>query len=110
QLNPIFSFTLRPSDLKEALRMLDDYSLKTIGLNCLDGFKEAPKLLELIPSSYEIYFKPNSGSQKLAPDEYAKNFKSIIMNFPLNYLGGCCGTTPAHIKAIADSLDNFVFL
>lgn len=99
-LNPIFSFCLKASDFKEALKLLDQYEIKTVGLNCLNGFLEAEKLLEMIPGHYEIYFKPNTGQEHQDPKSFAHNLYYLMQKFPLTYIGGCCGSTPSHIHEI----------
>lgn len=99
-LDPIFSFCLKPSDFKIALTMLEEKKLSIIGLNCLDGLKDAQTLLSMVPSHYEIYFKPNTGVDKKDAKEFSKELKELLNKFPVSYLGGCCGSTPEHIKAI----------
>lgn len=99
-LDPIFSFCLRPDDFKMALDYLSQYTVTTVGLNCLDGFDEAEKLLELIPSQYQIYFKPNAGKNNLTPEEFSLKASQLIAKYSISYFGGCCGTTPAHIEKV----------
>lgn len=99
-LNPIFSFSLKPNDLKIILSEFEKYQLSTIGLNCLNGFDSARELLTLIPSKYEIYFKPNSGSNHLSAQDFSQNLKSLALDFPLTYIGGCCGTTPHYVQKV----------
>lgn len=99
-LNPIFSFCLKASDFKEALKLLVQYEVRTIGLNCLNGFEEAEKLLAMIPSHYEIYFKPNTGKENQDPENFAQSLHHLMQKFPLTYIGGCCGSTPTHIHEI----------
>src|SRR5690606_1360564 len=78
QLDPIFSFCLKLEDFKNAIKYLSKYSISVIGLNCLDGFKEAEELLEIIPPHYEIYFKPNTGKENLSPEEFSRLGKELI--------------------------------
>lgn len=103
-LDPIFSFCLKPKDFKSALKMITQYRISTIGLNCLDGFKDSEELLNLIPKHYEIYFKPNAGLQNLAADEFKEQMEVILKNHQLTYVGGCCGTDATYIKTISDLL------
>ena len=46
---------------------------------------------------------PNEfGEYDEAPEDMAAQIKDFLDNNLMNIIGGCCGTTPAHIKAIAD--------
>lgn len=101
-LDPIFSFCLRPADFQKALVIIAPYNLSTIGLNCLDGYSHAEELLELIPSQYQIFFKPNAGSENLTPEAFAQGMNSILDTYKIAFVGGCCGTTPQHIERVAD--------
>ncbi len=99
-LDPIFSFCLRPHDFEKVINHLSQYSISVVGLNCLDGFNEAEDLLKMIPPHYQIYFKPNTGKEKLSPEEFSRLGKELISQYPISYFGGCCGTTPAHIQKV----------
>lgn len=100
-LNPIFSFCLKPHDFKEIISYLKNYQLTTIGINCVNGFQDIENLLALLPSHYEIYLKPNSGvSEHWGPKEFSQEFSRLLERYPLRYIGGCCGTTPAHIAQL----------
>lgn len=84
----------------------------SIGLNCALGAKELrPYLAELSDkASTYISAHPNAGLPNAFGeyDETPEQMASIIKEFAesgyLNIVGGCCGTTPAHIKAIAESV------
>ena len=40
----------------------------------------------------------------MKPDDYAKGVRRFIGEFGVNIVGGCCGTTPEHLKAIVERL------
>ncbi|XP_015218329.2 methionine synthase isoform X1 [Lepisosteus oculatus] len=83
-----------------------------IGLNCALGAAEMRPFIEAIgknTTSYVICY-PNAGLPNTfgeydeTPELTAKNLKEFAEDGLLNIVGGCCGTTPAHIRAIADAV------
>ncbi len=84
----------------------------SIGLNCALGAKELRPYVEELSrvSSVHVSAHPNAG----LPNEFAEYDQSpeymagLIREFArsgfLNIVGGCCGTTPAHIRAIHDAV------
>lgn len=86
----------------------------SIGINCALGAKDMrPYIAELAEIS-ETYIScyPNAGLPNAfgeydeTPEEISRELKEFAENGWLNIVGGCCGTTPAHIKAIAESVKN----
>lgn len=84
----------------------------SIGLNCaLGGTQMKPHIEELatIAACYVTAY-PNAGLPNAMgeydeqPDETAAIIADFAQNGWVNAVGGCCGTTPAHIKAIADAV------
>jgi len=86
-----------------------------VGLNCALGAKLMRPYIEEISSVADVYVSayPNAGlPNPLAPtgyDETPAETAAYLLDFArsgfVNIAGGCCGTTPAHIKAIAEALD-----
>jgi 5-methyltetrahydrofolate--homocysteine methyltransferase len=84
----------------------------SIGINCALGAAEMRPYIEELSNISECYIScyPNAGLPNAfgeydqTPDEIAKLLIDYSNNGWLNIVGGCCGTTPEHIKAIADSL------
>jgi 5-methyltetrahydrofolate--homocysteine methyltransferase len=82
----------------------------TISLNCALGVKQlrpyVEELARLADTNVGVY--PNAGLPNAfgeydeAPADTAKVLGELAHAGHLNFVGGCCGTTPAHIKAIAD--------
>lgn len=82
----------------------------SIGLNCGFGAKEMEKYLPILNNSESyVSIHPNAG----LPDELGNytetplsmlwNIRPILEAGKINIIGGCCGTTPAHIAAIAEA-------
>ena len=86
----------------------------SIGLNCALGPKELrPHLLEIstvadtLVSSHPNAGLPNEfGGYDLDPDTMAETIAEFASAGLLNIVGGCCGTTPEHIRVIADAVAN----
>ncbi len=85
-----------------------------VGLNCALGAKLMRPYIEEISNIADTYVSayPNAGlPNPLAPtgyDETPEQTASYLLDFAksgfVNIAGGCCGTTPAHIRAIAEAL------
>ncbi|HEY7534044.1 MAG TPA: methionine synthase, partial [Nitrospiraceae bacterium] len=88
--------------------------LLSVGINCALGPKEMRPLIEELSSISPIYVSshPNAGLPNPllptgfpeTPDTLAPQLKEWAQAGWLNIVGGCCGTTPAHIKLIAEAV------
>jgi len=84
--------------------------LLTVGLNCALGASALVPHLEAISANtgYGVSAHPNAGLPNAfgeydeSPEEMAGQIKEYLDKSLINIIGGCCGTTPGHIKAIAD--------
>ncbi len=84
----------------------------TVGLNCSMGIKsmipyieELSKIAKCGISLYANAGLPNEfGEYDELPESMAEGYKRLAEAGHLNIAGGCCGTTPAHIKAISEAL------
>jgi len=84
----------------------------SIGLNCALGAKDLRAYVQELSRIADCYVTvhPNAGlpNEMGGYDETPDYTSSILREFAesglVNFVGGCCGTTPAHIKAIADSV------
>lgn len=89
--------------------------LLSIGLNCALGAKEMYPYISRLSSitPFAISAHPNAG----LPNEFgqydesaeimAPQVEEFIKNGRVNIIGGCCGTTPSHIKAFKDLADKY---
>lgn len=83
-----------------------------LGLNCALGATEMRPYIECIGSNTKAFVicYPNAGLPNTfgdydeTPEITGKMLKSFAEDGLVNIVGGCCGTTPAHIKAIADAV------
>ena len=84
----------------------------SVGLNCALGAKDLREHVETLATIADSYVSahPNAGLPNAfgeydeTPEEMAATLKEFAQSGLLNLVGGCCGTTPAHIKAIAEAV------
>ena len=101
------------SEIGAALTALEPLGIEFIGLNCATGPAEMSEHLRTLSKSARIGIScmPNAGlpvltadgaHYPLGPDELADAHETFVREFGVGLVGGCCGTTPAHLAAIAD--------
>jgi len=86
----------------------------SIGLNCALGpddlrqyVAEISRVSEFAVSAHPNAGLPNElGEYDLLPDDMAEHIQEWAESGFLNIVGGCCGSSPDHIKAITDSVTN----
>ena len=89
---------------------LSHINLFSIGLNCALGADQLRPHLQAISREAPIFTSahPNAGlpnafgEYEQTPDEMGEQIKEYLDLHLVNVIGGCCGTTPEHIKVIAD--------
>jgi len=104
---------LMGSEIGAALNALEPLGIDLIGLNCATGPTEMSEHLRTLASRTKLGIScmPNAGlpvlgpsgaEYKLTPDELAGSLDRFIDDYGLNLVGGCCGTTPEHIRALVE--------
>src|SRR5713226_2763127 len=103
------------TEIGAALTALEPYDVDIIGLNCATGpveMNEAVRYLGL-NSTKHISILPNAGLPqnvgghavyKLARKDLAEYHKHFVQDYGVRIVGGCCGTTPEHLKAVVDAV------
>ena len=103
------------TEIGAALTSLEPYDIDVIGLNCATGpaeMNEAVRYLGL-NSTKLISILPNAGLPqnvgghavyKLLPKDLAEYHKHFVQDYGVRIVGGCCGTTPEHLKAVVDAV------
>ncbi|MBO8171199.1 MAG: bifunctional homocysteine S-methyltransferase/methylenetetrahydrofolate reductase [Bacillaceae bacterium] len=101
--------------LSEAFQILKESGADILGLNCRMGPAEMFRSIEnaLVPEDTPLSIFPNAGRLAFTDGEYA--YKSSPQYFAENarrfreqgvrLIGGCCGTTPEHIREMAEALN-----
>lgn len=88
---------------------LSHVPLLSIGLNCALGAKQLRPYLQTMAEKSEFFTSahPNAGlpnefgEYDQSPEDMSAQVEEFLQDHMLNIVGGCCGTTPDHIKAIA---------
>jgi 5-methyltetrahydrofolate--homocysteine methyltransferase len=89
--------------------------LLSIGLNCALGASMMRPYLQILAkeSPFAVSAHPNAGlpnefgQYDETPEMMGEQIKSFLEDHLINIIGGCCGTTPEHIKVIADLVKNY---
>lgn len=106
--------TLSGQTLEAFMHSLDHVELLSMGLNCSLGAREIRPYLEELSgkSSHFVSVHPNAGLPNQfgeydeTPDQMALQIKDFLDSGFVNIVGGCCGTSPDHIKAFADLIES----
>jgi 5-methyltetrahydrofolate--homocysteine methyltransferase len=100
------------SEIGAALTAIEPLGVDMIGLNCATGPAEMSEHLRYLSrhARIPVSVMPNAGlpvlgargaEYPLQPDELAEALDGFISQFGLSLVGGCCGTTPEHIRKVA---------
>ena len=106
--------TLYGTDPATAVVVMQSLGADAVGLNCSTGPEEmlAPVKEMVAYANIPVLAKPNAGLPELVdgvtvynttPEEFAAVGKKLVEEGAA-IVGGCCGTTPAHIKALSDAV------
>ncbi|MCD2187510.1 methionine synthase [Actinomycetospora soli] len=102
------------SEITAALTALEPLGIDGIGLNCATGPAEMSEHLRALSrqSRIPVTVMPNAGLPELGPNgpeyplqpqELADYCASFITDYGLQLVGGCCGTTNEHVRALAET-------
>ncbi|MGH8791385.1 MAG: homocysteine S-methyltransferase family protein, partial [Stackebrandtia sp.] len=103
------------SEIGAALTALSALGVDVIGLNCATGPAEMSEHLRYLSkhSPIPISVMPNAGLPELGPNgavypltagELADAMETFVDEFGVSLIGGCCGTTPEHIRQLRERL------
>lgn len=107
---------LTGGDMRSACAMLEGLGADAVGINCGLGPKQMIELVKEMRenTSLPILVMPNAGLPEsvdgktvynVSPQEFAEDMLTIAKQ-GVSYLGGCCGTTPEHIRAMIELCKN----
>jgi len=107
--------TLSGQTAEAFLISVSHIDLLTVGFNCALGADQLTPYLQVISdkSQFSISAHPNAGLPNAfgeydeTPEQMADQIKEYLDKGLINIIGGCCGTTPEHIKAIYDLTKNY---
>ena len=103
------------TEIGAALTALELFDVDVIGMNCATGPKEMNDAVRYLGlnSTKHVSVLPNAGLPqnvggqavyKLSPAELAEYHKHFVQDYGVRIVGGCCGTTPEHLKAVVDAV------
>lgn len=107
--------TLSGQTVEAFLTSISHISLLSVGFNCALGAEQLKPYLQRLSNETEFYTSahPNAGLPNAFGeyDQSAKEMQGYVEEYLkdglVNIIGGCCGTTPEHIKAIAEVVKNY---
>ncbi len=103
------------SEIGAALTALEAMKPDVIGVNCATGPAEMTEHLRYLAQHGRTFLSclPNAGLPSvvggrthydLTPEQLADAHERNVAEFGINIVGGCCGTTPAHLRAVVERL------
>ncbi|MFZ1978853.1 MAG: methionine synthase [Bacteroidota bacterium] len=103
------------TEISAALTSLEPYDIDVLGLNCATGPKEMSDHIRSLSglSPLPIFVMPNAGMPEnvggqahyhLTPEEFTRYLTHFVKELGVNVVGGCCGTTPEHIRQLAQGV------
>ena len=106
--------TLFGTDAKTAVVVLQSLGADAVGVNCSTGPEQMAGLVADMKAyaNIPVIAKPNAGMPevvdgktvyRMTPEEFASE-ALLLLEAGAGILGGCCGTTPAHIRALKDAV------
>jgi len=101
------------SDISAVVTILEPYQIDILGLNCATGPDLMKEHMHYLSehSPFAVSCVPNAGLPenvgghafyRLTPEDLREHLRHFVEDLGIQVIGGCCGTTPAHIQALAD--------
>ena len=114
-----FGTMLMGTEIGAALTALEPFPIDVIGMNCATGPKQMSENVRYLcqNSTLPVSVIPNAGipenigghaHYKETPESLAADLAHFARDLGVNIVGGCCGTTPAHLKAVVDAVSNLL--
>jgi 5-methyltetrahydrofolate--homocysteine methyltransferase len=112
-----FGTMLMGTEIGAALTALEPFPIDVIGMNCATGPKQMSENVRYLcrNSTLPVSVIPNAGIPenvgghafyKETPESLAADLAHFARDLGVNIVGGCCGTTPAHLRAVVDAVKN----
>jgi len=103
------------TEVSAALVSLEPFDVEVIGINCATGPKEMSDHIRTLAgaSPKPVFVMPNAGMPEnvgghahytLTPEEFVRYLSHFVKDLGVSVVGGCCGTTPEHIRQLADAV------
>jgi 5-methyltetrahydrofolate--homocysteine methyltransferase len=106
------------TDAEAAIAILEDLPIDVIGLNCSTGPEHMREPIRILGEGTRLPVSciPNAGLPlnvdgqavyPLEPEPFSDALMEFVTKNNISVVGGCCGTTPEHLKLLVEKLNNF---
>ncbi len=110
-----FGTMLNGTEIAAALTALEPFPIDVVGMNCGTGPKHMAESLKYLceNSPLPVSVLPNAGLPEVkdgkqhydeTPESFAAQVEHFAKEFGANIVGGCCGTTPEHLKMVVERI------
>ncbi len=110
-----FGTMLMGTEIAAALTALEPFPIDVIGMNCATGPQQMTENVRYLCQNAKFFVSviPNAGIPenvgghavfKETPESLSKELAHFVKDFGVNIVGGCCGTTPAHLQAVVEAV------
>src|SRR5712692_8862107 len=110
-----FGTMLMGTEIGAALTALEPFPIDVLGMNCATGPQQMAENVRYLCQNWSraVSVIPNAGIPenvgghavfKETPESLAKELLHFARDLGVNIVGGCCGTTPAHLKAVVEAV------
>ncbi|HEX8747993.1 MAG TPA: methionine synthase [Pyrinomonadaceae bacterium] len=111
----IFGTMLNGTEINAALTSLEPFPIDIIGMNCGTGPQHMTESIKYLceNSPLPVSVLPNAGLPEVkdgeqfyseTPESFTAQIVHFARDFGVNVVGGCCGTRPAHLKAVVEAM------
>ncbi len=111
----IFGTMLNGTEISAALTALEPFPIDVIGMNCGTGPKHmtesirylcenAPLPVSVLPNAGLPEVKDGAQHYGETPETFTAQITHFARDFGVSVVGGCCGTTPAHLKSVVEAM------
>ncbi|GIU80949.1 MAG: methionine synthase [Acidobacteria bacterium] len=110
-----FGTMLNGTEISAALTTLEPFPIDVIGMNCGTGPDQMTENIKYLceNSPFPVSVLPNAGLPEVkdgkqfypeTPEDFARKIEHFARDFGANIVGGCCGTTPAHLRLVVEKM------
>src|SRR6266568_1104631 len=110
-----FGTMLMGTEIAAALTAVEPFPIDVFGMNCATGPQQMAENVRYLcqNSKFAVSVIPNAGIPenvgghavfKETPESLSKELSHFARDLGVNIVGGCCGTTPAHLRAVVESV------
>ena len=110
-----FGTMLMGTEIGAALTAIEPFPIDVFGMNCATGPQQMSENVRYLcqNSKFAVSVIPNAGIPenvgghavfKETPESLSKDLAHFARDLGVNIVGGCCGTTPAHLKAVVEAV------